>query len=89
VRHSHFNVNGRRVNIPSFLVKQGDLIELREKSRKIPGLVESIDQATRRGFPNWLEVDPGAFKARVASFPTRDEIPMDLQEQLIVELYSK
>jgi small subunit ribosomal protein S4 len=89
VRHSHFTVNGRKVNIPSFFLKEGDVVEVREKSRKIPGLLESLEQASRRGFPKWLDVDPTVFRAKVAAFPNREEIPMDLQEQLIVELYSK
>jgi small subunit ribosomal protein S4 len=89
VRHGHFSVNGRRVDVPSFLFKEGDIIEVREKSRKALPIVAALGEATKRGFPKWLEVEPNKFKAKILNFPTREEIPMDLQEQLIVELYSK
>jgi small subunit ribosomal protein S4 len=89
VRHSHFTVNGRKVNIPSFLTNAGDVVQVREKSRKIPCIVESLGQANKRGFPSWLEVTPDQAQAKVTAFPSREEIPMDIQEQLIVELYSK
>jgi small subunit ribosomal protein S4 len=89
VRHNHFRVNGQKVNVPSYLVKEGDEVSVRERSRKVAIIVESLGQAQKRGFPNWLEVAPDAYSAKVGSFPTRDEIPMDIQEQLIVELYSK
>lgn len=89
VRHSHFLVNGRKVNVPSFFIKEGDEVSLRERSKKIPVIVESMEQANRRGFPGWLEVEPAQMKAKVINFPNREEIPMDIQENLIVELYSK
>ena len=89
VRHRHFMVNGRRVNVPSFLVKEGDVIQVVEKSRKVAAIVESLDGATKRGFPKWLEMTPTEFKGQVANTPSREDIPMDLKEQLIVELYSK
>jgi small subunit ribosomal protein S4 len=89
VRHNHFTVNGRKVNIPSFLVREGDEVAVKEKSRKVASIVEALSQASRRGFPSWLEVSADSFRARVSGFPGRDEIPMDIHEQLIVELYSK
>lgn len=89
VRHNHFTVNGRKVNIPSFLTNAGDVVQVKEKSRKIPSIVESLGQASKRGFPSWLEVAPEGYQAKVTAFPSREEIPMDIQEQLIVELYSK
>jgi small subunit ribosomal protein S4 len=89
VRHNHFRVNGKKVNIPSYLVREGDSIEVKEKSQQVAKIQRSLELATKRGFPKWLEVDAGKYHAKVASFPTREEIPMDLQEQLIVELYSK
>jgi len=89
VRHNHFIVNGRKVNIPSYLVREGDEVQVREKSRKVPAIVESLDGAAKRGFPKWIEAVPADFKAKVAQYPSREDIPMDLQEQLIVELYSK
>ena len=89
VRHGHFIVNGRKVNIPSYLVKKGDVIELREKSRKVAPILESMETVARRGVPSWLELDKENFKAVVKALPTREEITMPIQEQLVVELYSK
>ena len=89
VRHGHFAVNGRKVNIPSFLVRAGDVIELCEKSRKIPNLNESLDAVIRKGIPAWLELDRGEFRGVVKALPVRTDIQEPIQEQLIVELYSK
>ena len=89
VRHSHFKVNGRKVNIPSFRVRPGSVIELREKSRAIACINESLDAVVRRGTPQWLELDKVAFKGVMKSVPVREDITMPIQEQLIVELYSK
>jgi len=89
VRHGHFTVNGRKVNIPSFQVRPGSVIELREKSRAIACINESLDAVVRRGTPQWLELDKGAFKGFVKSLPVREDITVPIQEQLIVELYSK
>jgi small subunit ribosomal protein S4 len=89
VRHGHFLVGGRKVNIPSFLVRSGDGIELREKSRKIPSVNESLDAVVRKGIPPWLELDRENFRGAVKALPSRAEIREPIQEQLIVELYSK
>jgi small subunit ribosomal protein S4 len=89
VRHGHFLVGGRKVNIPSFLVRPGDGIELREKSRKIPSVNEALDSVVRKGIPPWLELDRDNFRGAVKTIPTRAEIKEPIQEQLIVELYSK
>ena len=89
VGHKHFMVNGRVVNIPSFRVKPGDVIEVREKSKSVPVISESIKSVERRGVPEWLEVEVSAFKGKVLHVPSREEIPVPVQEQLIVELYSK
>ena len=89
VRHGHFHVNGRKVNIPSFLVKAGDVVELREKSRKIPSVNEALDAVVRKGIPPWLELDRGNFRGAVRAIPGRADIQEPIQEQLIVELYSK
>ncbi len=89
VRHGHFLVNGRKVNIPSFLVRPGDAIELREKSRKIPTVNEALDAVVRKGIPPWLELDRGSFRGSVKVLPARADIQEPIQEQLIVELYSK
>lgn len=89
VRHGHFNVGGRRVNIPSFLVCVGDVVELREKSRKIPSLNESLEAVVRKGIPPWLELDRDNYRGSIKTLPARTDIREPIQEQLIVELYSK
>ncbi|MCK9390014.1 MAG: 30S ribosomal protein S4 [Syntrophales bacterium] len=89
VRHYHFSVNGRKVNIPSYLVKVGDEIEVREGSRKVSTIIEALESVSRRGIPQWLALDKGNFKGAVRMFPTREELTMPVQEQLVVELYSK
>ena len=89
VRHGHFLVNGRKVNIPSFQVRPGSVIELREKSRAIACINESLDAVVRRGAPQWLELDKASYKGVVKSLPVREDITQPIQEQLIVELYSK
>ena len=89
VKHSHFSLNGRKANIPSMLVKPGDVVVLREKSRKIAAINESLEGVVRRGIPQWLELEKDAFKGSVKAFPVREDITMPIQEQLIVELYSK
>lgn len=89
VRHSHFTLNGRKANIPSIQVKTGDVIQLREKSRKITVINESLEGVVRRGIPQWLELDKDAFKGVIKALPVREDITMPIQEQLIVELYSK
>lgn len=89
VRHGHFTLNGRKVTIPSIQVKTGDVVELREKSRNVASINESLEAVVRRGIPQWLELDKGAFKGSVKTLPVREDITMPIQEQLIVELYSK
>lgn len=89
VRHGHFTLNGRKVNIPSIQVKTGDVLQLREKSRKIAGVAESLEGVVRRGMPQWLELEKDAFKGVIKGLPVREDITMPIQEQLIVELYSK
>jgi small subunit ribosomal protein S4 len=89
VRHGHFMVNGHKVNIPSYLVEVGDVIELREKSRKIVRITESLEGVARRGVPAWLELEKDQFRGRVMALPAREDLTMPVKEQLIVELYSK
>ena len=89
VRHSHFSVNQSKVNIPSYLVKPGDVIEVREKSKKVVRIQEALEGVARRGVPQWLELDKDQMKGSVKSMPTREEITIPIQEKLIVELYSK
>jgi len=88
VRHRHFTVNGRIVDIPSFRVRPGDVVQVREKSRKIPVIKAALEGG--RGEPlGWLQLDKDSWSGRIVSVPTREEIPVQIQEQLIVELYSK
>ncbi len=89
VRHGHFLVGGRRVNIPSYLVRPGDIVEMRERSRKIATVNDSLDAVVRKGIPSWLELDRENFRGNVKMLPTRSDITEPIQEQLIVELYSK
>jgi len=89
VRHGHFSVNGRKVNVPSFLTKAGDVVTVTERSKKVVRIQEALDLAQRRGVPDWLEFSPEAFSARVKSIPTRSDLTMPINEKLVVELYSK
>ncbi|HPQ17097.1 MAG TPA: 30S ribosomal protein S4, partial [Bryobacteraceae bacterium] len=90
VRHGHISVNGRKVNIPSFLVKQGDTVEVREGSRKNPTILSARDATAHTPVPNWLEVDREALQGRVIGMPKREElVQIQVNERLIVELYSK
>ena len=89
VKHKHIQVNGRTVNIPSFLISVNDVITIREKSRKIESINDSLEAVARRGVPNWLELDQKNYTGKVKALPDRQEITMPIQEQLIVELYSK
>jgi small subunit ribosomal protein S4 len=89
VKHSHFLVNQTKVNIPSYLVKPGDIIQLREKSKKVVRILESLEGVARRGVPQWLELDKEQLKGNVKALPTREDITIPIQEKLIVELYSK
>ena len=89
VKHNHITVNGKKVNVPSFLVSPSDVISIREKSRKIEAINDSIEAVARRGVPSWLELDQTTHTGKVKALPDRQEITMPIQEQLIVELYSK
>lgn len=89
VRQGHFDVNGRKVDIPSYQVKIGDTVTLREKSRSVAAITESLEAVVRRGIPQWLDLDKDGFCGKVKSLITREDITMPIQEQLIVELYSK
>ena len=89
VRHNHILINGRKVNVPSFLVSAGDVITLKEKSRANTVINENLEAVIRRGIPSWLELEKDNYKATVKALPNREELTMPIQEQLIVELYSK
>ena len=89
IRHNHFSVNDRKVNIPSFQVKVGDVIEVREGSRKVALILEATETVVRRGIPSWMEVEKENFRGMLKALPSRGDLTMPIQEQLIVELYSK
>ena len=89
IRHNHFVVNGGKINIPSYQVKVGDSVEVKERSRKVPVILEAMETVVRRGVPNWLEVERENFTGRMRGLPNREDLTMPIQEQLIVELYSK
>jgi len=89
VSHGHIQVDGRKVSVPSALVQPGSVVALREKSRKNEQIKICLDTAKGRGVPAWLELDADNFQGTVTQLPSREEITMPVQEQLIVELYSK
>jgi small subunit ribosomal protein S4 len=89
VRHGHFLIDGKKVDVPSYLLRPGQAVVVREKSRSVARIVEALEQAERRGVPDWLEVQRDAFTARVKALPTRADLTMPINEKLVVELYSK
>jgi small subunit ribosomal protein S4 len=89
VRHAHFLVNGRKVNIPSFIVKAGEVVEVREKSGDHGRVKECLETAEGRGVPEWLTLDKDGKKTQVVRLPERTDINYEIHEHLIVELYSK
>jgi small subunit ribosomal protein S4 len=89
VRHKHVSVNGTTVNIPSYRVRPGEKVEVREASRKMARVSSALDQAEKRGVPSWLELNRGEFAGTVKALPVREEITLPIQEQLIVEFYSR
>ena len=89
VKHNHFHVNQRSVNIPSYQVRMGDGVEVKEKSREIPQISEAMETVVRRGVPSWIEVDKDGLKGALKALPRREDLTMPIQEQLIVEFYSK
>lgn len=89
IKHNHFLVNGKKVNIPSYLLKTGDILQVTEKSRNVVRIQESLEAVQRRGVPSWLELDKNNFRCTVKTLPVREELTLPIKEQLIVELYSK
>ena len=89
ISHGHFLINGKPVNIPSYLLKAGDEVSVKEGSRKITRVLEAMETVARRGVPHWLELDKENFKASLKLLPVREDLTMPVQEQLVVELYSK
>jgi small subunit ribosomal protein S4 len=89
VRHGHFRVNGRKAAIPSMLLRPGDTIALRERSQQVARIASALDALEGKSVPQWLEIEKAQFKGVVKAMPTREDITMPIQEQLIVELYSR
>lgn len=89
VSHGHVMVNGRVVDVPSYMLKVGDSIQLKGNEGFVKGLKENIEIAKDRGVPKWMAVDANAFSAKISKLPGRDDVGFPIQEQLIVELYSK
>lgn len=89
VLHGHFLVNEKKVTIPSYLLKVGDRISLKEKSRQNPHIMASLEGVDRRGVPTWLELNKEKFEGMIKTLPTREELTLPMQEQMIVEFYSK
>ncbi len=89
VLHGHFTVNGGRVNVPSFLIRTGDVVVPRDKSKKLAAIEENIAKIEHRGLPGWIEMDVSKLTGKILNYPSRDEIEIPVKEQLIIELYSK
>lgn len=89
VRHNHILVNGKRVNIPSYLVQAGDVVEIKPKSKTLIPVQEAVQRAEQRGIPSWLTVDSAQVKATVQELPRRADMTLPFEDQLIVEFYSK
>jgi small subunit ribosomal protein S4 len=89
VRQNHFQVNGNKVNIPSYQVKIGDVVEVKESSRKVKAILDAMETVVRRGIPGWMDIEKEKFKGTLTAIPNREDLTMPIQEQLIIELYSK
>jgi small subunit ribosomal protein S4 len=89
VRHNHFLVNDKKVNIPSYQVKIGDVIQVKEKSRHVQAIIDALETVVRRGIPTWIDLDKTNFKGVLKALPNREDLTLPIQEQLIIELYSK
>jgi len=89
VRHGHILVNGKKVNIPSYFVRAGDVVSVRERSRQMARVLTAMEGAQRRGVPEWAELDRDTCSGKIRLLPTRSDVTMPINEKLIVELYSK
>jgi small subunit ribosomal protein S4 len=89
VLHNHFTVNGKKVNIPSYLTEADDVIQVKERSRSIKRIEDAMESAQQRGIPEWLELDRDGMRVTIKALPTRDQVSESIEEQLVVELYSK
>jgi len=87
--HNHFTINGQKVNIPSYMLKAGDIIQTKEKSKGVEKIQRAMDAAQQRGIPEWLDLDQDKMQVTVNALPTRDQVQENIEEQLVVELYSK
>ena len=89
VKHGHFTINGKRVDIPSYNVQKGDVVEVRESSREMTKIMASIESVKKREIPAWLEADHGAYKGTVKDMPARENVTLPVEENMIVEYYSR
>src|SRR3954466_14996986 len=89
VRHGHFKINGQKVNIPSFLVRPRDVVQVKELSQKIVRINEALAAVDRRGVPQWITLDKENFRGAINQLPSREDVTLPIREQLIIELYSK
>jgi small subunit ribosomal protein S4 len=89
VRQNHFLVNGVKVNIPSYQVKPGDVIEVKESSKKVKVISDALETVVRRGIPSWINIEKEKFRGVLTAVPNREDLTMPIHEQLIIELYSK
>jgi small subunit ribosomal protein S4 len=89
VRHGHFLVGGKKVDIPSYQLRAGEVVSVREGSHKNPAILHAMEEVKGRGVPDWLSLDAAGAAGKVLALPTREQINLPVQEQLIVELYSK
>jgi small subunit ribosomal protein S4 len=89
INHGHLMVNGRKSDVPAMLMKANDIVQVRERSRSLIPIQAALDAVDGRGIPNWLELDKGTFKGTVRSLPTKDDIALPVNEQMVVELYSR
>jgi small subunit ribosomal protein S4 len=89
VNHGHFTLNGRRITVPGYFVKAGDVIQVRDRSRELVPIRTALDAVDGRGMPAWVELDKDAFKGLVKALPAKEEIALPVNEQMVVELYSR
>jgi len=89
VTHRHFKVNGRIVDVPNYLVKEGEVVEVRESSRELLPIQNALASVESRGFPAWLELDKAQYRGKLRALPTKEDIALPVNEQLVVELYSR
>jgi small subunit ribosomal protein S4 len=89
VRHGHFTVNGKKVNIPSYLVRPRDVVQVKEPSQKMVRINEALAAVDRRGVPQWITLDKENFRGAINQLPSREDVTLPIREQLIIELYSK